>query len=50
MSNSANARPRKSSGIDCCMIVSAEIFPTKNEKNPMNSTKMTAILRKTGES
>ena len=26
MSKSANARPRKSSGIACCMIVSAEIF------------------------
>ena len=37
MSNSANARPRKSSGIACCMIVSAEIFPRKNEKNPMKS-------------
>ena len=38
MSNSANARPRKSSGIACCMIVSAEIFATKNAKKPENSS------------
>ncbi len=37
MSNSANARPRKSSGIACCMIVSAEIFATKNAKKPENN-------------
>ena len=37
MSNSANARPRKSSGIACCTIVSADTFPRKKEKNPRNS-------------
>jgi hypothetical protein len=36
MSNSAKARPRKSSGIDCCVMVSAEILPRKNAKNPTN--------------
>ena len=38
MSYSANARPRKSSGIACCVMVSVEILPRKNEKKPTNSS------------